>query len=270
MDGVPQWVIGLVKWAAMLLFLAIVVALALPRAIEAMTASIDFGTSDDAEAEATPTADPGPPPLTTGDGPALADIGVQGGTVRDVATEVLTLGPALSDQVLIAFEPIPLDPACLTDVLLSVFLVESVPTQVYAAPAQLLDINTLADGDPLPADALFSGQQVTAITNGSPGFLQWNVTEEYTLAARNAEGGEVILALTSQIPEDPTAQGNTTLAAVDGLEQQRATLTWSAVRGCTDILDVAPNPTATPTPTVAPPTTTAAPTTTPTELPAEG
>ncbi|CAN5163338.1 hypothetical protein BH20ACT8_BH20ACT8_05180 [soil metagenome] len=232
-EGVPAWVIGALKWVAMIAVLALVVVYSAPRLVTAVTDAVSIETGgDDEPAPQGPEDEPEPIP---GQSTIVGDVAVRSGAAYGVGAGAVELGTNGADELYLAFEPIPIDPpTCLTEVILRVRLVESDPTRLFAQPANLSDVGGYTEGDPLPFDSLIAGAgRVTAITNGSPGFLAWNITNQYALAASAAGDGEpVAVAILPDEIEDPEAEVNSVLAGAGAPENQHARLDWAATPNC--------------------------------------
>jgi hypothetical protein len=226
------------KWTVAVVGLVLIVVFAVPRAISELQQAIVLDTGDDPDE--LPDIDPGstePPAIETGLVTAIADLADRNGTIQQVATETIALGTDAGSQMLVAFPPVPADTACLTEVLLEVLLLEATPTDILVRPARLRDVDALTVGGALPGDVVIGGTEpAAAVTDGSSGWLRWNVTGQYTLAARESIGDAVVLSIV--LPDAEDEEREITLGSVVAGEDSAARLTWSAVEGCTGVGDV--------------------------------
>lgn len=231
----PAWVWTVLKWTAAVVLMAAVVWVSLPMIMEQLQGAVEFGGDGD-EADATPEATGGgvaTPEVEQGTARSVAAVGARGGIVESPAAPEVTVAPGAADELLVAFEPLPADPACLTNVTLEIQLVESTETSVYVRPAQVAELAALGEGESLPADWLPADiEPARAHTNGTPGGLRWDVTVTYALAAREAEPGTNVV-LSVYTPEgDP--ERATVLATGVGDEARAPFLDWSGIVGCDD------------------------------------
>ena len=234
----PVWARTALKWAVALTGMGLVVAIAVPRALDALSHAISFDM--DRPSATAPTPTPVQEPETTGgESAATAAASVRGAVVADVAPEVVTLGGGGADEVLFAFEPVPTDPACLTQAQLEVTVGDSSGApEVRVSPARVADLTALGVGDPLPADvALDPGDPVAASLEDDPDALRWTVTAVYSIAVREAMADtNVVLSLTLA----PESEGTVTLVSATGDAEQAPRLTWTAVEGCPGFEEGAP------------------------------
>lgn len=234
----PSWGWTIVKWTVAVAVMAVVVYLSAPLAMDQARDAIRFGGEDD-----DPLLDPietdGPeesPDQETEEGSAraLTAVGARGGIVDDPDAVEVTVGPGAFDELLIAFEPLPADPACLTGVVLEAQLVESTETSVYVQPARVSDLAALGPGDSLPGNwQVPETEPSRAFTSGAPGGLRWDVQEAYSLAAREAEpGADVVLSVTTPDGDPDRA---TTFATGAELEERLPFIEWAALEGCNGV-----------------------------------
>lgn len=236
----PDWAVSTLKWVLTLLALALVVAVAVPRAWQELrgAVAIDFGSDVDAgPTETAPAASP--PPLEAGEERAVVDLAVREDTVVASEVPILELSADAADQMIMGFPVLPTDTACLTSVTLEVWLHESTPTRVLVRPAQLADPDTYEDGDTLPADTIITGtEHAPAVTDGSPGWLRWNITGVYALAARSAADGQPAVLSLIHPPDADEAERDERRSVfgrvgADGDVAPR--LSWAAIQGCADL-----------------------------------
>lgn len=239
MDAIPAWAISIARWLGAFLALLLLVNFAVPRAWQELQGAVAFnaGLDDEDDLPSTEEADTEPAALDEGEVEAQSDVAARNGTVTGRTAATVTLGPGASDLLAIGFEAIPADTACLTEVTLEALLLDaSADVQVLARPATLRDITALEDGQALPVDALIEGAPpaVAIAGEGTAGWLRWNVTDAYTLAARSARPEAlVVLALTPR--EDEEADAEVSFATTDNDDDFSARLTWAAVADCSDV-----------------------------------
>lgn len=238
----PDWAVATLKWVGAIVGMVLVVAIAVPRALDELSQAITFddgGLISPETPEATLTPVPEEEEATaSGEERAHTAIGSRNALVQAVGGELVSLGADGPDELLVAFDPLPADPACLTRVEFEVQLVESDETDVLVRPARVADLATLEEGDPLPADASVDGGEPSrAITSGAPGRLRWNVTIPYSIAAREAEPGTNVV-LSVFLP--PDSEAISTFATGIDNPDAAPSLAWTAVAGCADLEPTAP------------------------------
>lgn len=234
----PPWGWSIVKWVTALAVMAVVVYVSAPMAIEQVRDAVRLGGDDDEPLidpiDPTETAAPSPgvtPATEEGTASALTAVGARSGIVQDPAAPEVTVGPGAADEMLIAFDPLPADPACLTGVILQVPLLESTETSVHVRPARVPDLAALDSGGSLPANwQVADVEPARAFTSGAPGGLRWDVRDVYSLAVREATpGSNVVLSVTTPAG-DPDR--STVLATGAELDERLPFLEWAAIAGC--------------------------------------
>lgn len=236
----PSWLATILRWTLAIAGMGLVAWIAAPLVIDQLSGAITVDDGDDQARRGQPA---GPPPVETGEDQAIIAVGMRNAVIRDVGSPLVFVGPGQADELLIGFEPLPPDPACMSSVTLEVSLVESHETHVYVRPGRVPDLPQRAEGEALPPDAFvdIAGPAV-AITNGAPGWLRWDVTDAYALAATaTREGGTVVLRVAPTPTED--AEAMTVLHTGAETAAERPRLSWAAVRGCEDLgIDVLSEP----------------------------
>lgn len=238
-QGLPGWVVGIVRWTVAVVALVLLASYAAPRAWTQLQGAVTFdagGSRDDDDLPAADPADTEPDELVEDRVVARADLAARNGTILAKASETILLGEEGAELMLVGFEPVQADPACLLDVHLEAFLVESTDNRLYVHPAALTEIVDLEDGQALPADAIIEGSTpATAVaTGGTSGWLRWNVHDPYVLAHRSAASDAlVVLAVSVDAEEGPGR--SSVLGTTDSPEDWAPRITWSAVAGCSDM-----------------------------------
>lgn len=180
-------------WRTARWFLAIgvsllVVVVAVPLAIDSLSASLVFGEGDDPDAEEEPPADagdgapegtPGQVPtgsVTDGEAPPEADFVVRGGVVRQSSSETLGIRD-MGDAVVALFPLIDGAPACvaLAELELTLEAADATEVVVYASSVRA----PLGNGDEVDDARLDTTPRALAVTDGTPGRLRWDVTDVY-------------------------------------------------------------------------------------------
>lgn len=223
----PHWLTVTLRWAVAAGVAVWAFVVLGPMVVDELASAIGFGRG----AEELPDVETamGPPPLTAGHTAAVADAAASLGTVQIPTGATVSVGPGGVDTLLLGFEPLPGDPACLAGVALEIYLHESVETSVHTLPARIDDLVELSDGDGLPANYLLDrSNPAAAYTSGAPGWLRFDVRGPYQLAARAAaDDAPVVFAL--RLPEGAEAGATTTFATV---ADRPARLRWAAIEGC--------------------------------------
>jgi hypothetical protein len=228
----PDWVVSVLKWTLAVVAIVLIANYAAPRAWTELRGAVafDMGGSDDDLPEADP-ADTQPREVTEGEILASADVAVSRGAIIGTTAQSVMLGMESTEQMLVGFEPVPADPACITEVILEAFLVESTDHDVYVRPAALADLGTVEDGQGLPADAIIEGTTPSSAsaTGGTSGWLRWDVSGPYTLAHRTAaEGAPVVLSIA--VPGEDPARWSV-LGTTESDQDWTPRLRWKAVTG---------------------------------------
>jgi hypothetical protein len=236
-DSIPPWAVTALKWAAAVLAFIVLVNYAVPRVWTELQGAIVLDTGDDdddlPEVDAAATEATA---IEEGQVVAVSDLATANGTITGRTAETVAIGFEGADQLLIGFDRVPADPACLTEVTLEVFLADSSGAELVVRPGVLPEITELEDGQALPPSAIIEGS-----TSGSAiaaaetsGWLRWGVLGPYTLADRSASSDSLVV-LSIAPHADADAGGSATLATTDGPEETYARLTWTAVDPCSDL-----------------------------------
>jgi hypothetical protein len=229
----PSWAWAALKWGGVVGAMVLVLVLVPPMLLDTLSDAITFGGEEEGsflEEELEPTPPPEPDP-EHGEQQATAMVGVRAAAVQTAVAETLTLAEAGADELLVAFDPLPFDPACLIEIDLEINLVEATgQTEIHVRPARVADLAAFNEGEPLPADsAVSAGDPARALTTGAPGGLRWNVTGPYAIAAREAEpGADVVLSVF--LPDD-TDLAVTFATGVENPDRLPR-LQWTAVADC--------------------------------------
>jgi hypothetical protein len=235
-EGLPPWAISALKWAGAILALLLIVNYAAPRAWQEIRTAIVIDSGDDDELPEADAAATEPTSVEEGEVTAVVDLATRNGTITGRSAETIALGGEGAEQLLIGFDRVPADPACLTEVFLEVYLVESTQTELFVRPAALAEIAELEDGQGLPPDAVIEGStpSVAVAAQGSSGWLRWDVLGPYTLSHRSASSeAPVVLSLAG--PEDGNPERSSVFATTDGAADTVARLRWAAVEPCSEL-----------------------------------
>lgn len=234
-DGFPPWMLSTMKWSGAVLALLLLVSYAVPRAIGQLQQSISFsaGIEEDdlPDAEA---ADTEPQEVLEGQVEAVTDFASANGTVQGIAAPLIEIGDG-ADQIIIGFDAIGQDTACLLDVFLEVFMVDSTDTELLVLPGALLDATAVEDGQALTANAIIedSAPARAVATAGTSGWLRWDVSSQYRLAARSANPGAPVVLAVRHPDEGDEVERTTTFGTTDNQQENWSPrLRWSAVGGC--------------------------------------
>jgi hypothetical protein len=226
------------KWTAAVLGFVLLINYAVPRAWEDLRGAVILSTGDDddgglPEADAAATE---PTNVIEGEVRSVTDLATRNGTIIGRYAEAIAIGGEGAEQILIGFERVPADPACLTEVTLEAHIAETTDAELFVRPAALAEIAELEDGQALPPDAIIEGATPAPAraTAGSAGWLRWNVTGPYTLSHRSARGdAPVVLSIAPHDDGDPNR--STVIGTTDGPEELRARLLWTAVEPCSEL-----------------------------------
>lgn len=227
------------RWFVALGASVLVVLVAVPLALDALSASLVFGDGDDEAGD----PDVGPPvddgstpaepagqvptgPVADGESPPDADLVVRDGVVRQAATNRLMLGEA-GDVAVTVFPLVEGDPGCVAVVELEMQLEEADATEVAVYASSVHTIPT--DGDEI--DPLLDGTvRALAFTDGTPGRLRWDVTEVYRAWATGqlAPAGTPFAVVVAP-PEEPA---ELTFYAREAGARTAPALVWEGEAGC--------------------------------------
>lgn len=246
-QGMPEWLVSLLKWSLTVAAMVLLVSYAAPRAWTELQNSISFDMGRNSNE--LPQADPAeiqPHEVQDGRVVASADVAVSRGALIGRTAESVMLGYDSADQILVGFEPIPTDTACLTEVILEAFLIESTDHSIYVRPAALAELATAEDGQILPGDAIIEGTTPASATatGGTSGWLAWDVLGPYTLAHRTAPDGALVV-LSIAVPADDPERWSV-LGTTDSTEDWAPRLRWKAVTGPCEIGRAEPDASGTP------------------------
>lgn len=233
------------RWFVALGVCVLVVLVAFPLAIDALSASLVFGGDGDPDEVAVAPEEDGSTPeedgstpaepagevpsgqVTDGDSAPDADFAIVSGVVRQAATNRLTIGEA-GDVVVVVFPLVDGDPGCVALAELEIQLEEADPTEiaVYASSVH----TPLANGDEVDDPLLDETVRALAVTDGTPGRLRWDVTDVY----RSWAAGELAppgtpFAVAIAPPEDPA---DLTFSAREAGVRTAPALVWEGESGC--------------------------------------
>lgn len=234
-EHTPGWVWTTLKWTAAVAVLSFIAVGALFQAAQDLREAIMLDGEDEPEPEV--DAEPaGPPDLRSGAQQALDAAGMRGGVVEGAQAGALTIGPRAADFMLVAFEPLPYDPACLHSLTLESWVVTGTPTDVAVRPAHVPDLDELTDGALLANDVhVEEVEPALASTDGGASWLRWDVAAVYPLAlAHPTEHVAVALSL----PAGAARSAHVALST--GLDDpHRPRLAWAVMQDCVELDAVA-------------------------------
>lgn len=230
-----------VRWLVALGVCLLVVVIAVPLAIDALTASLVFGDGDDEEGEEadTPSSDgeggdstepPGEAPtgpVTDGDSAPEADFVVRDGVVQQSSADSLSLRQE-GDVVVAVFPLVQGDPSCVALAELEMQLEQADPTElgIYASSVHA----PLVDGDEVDDPRLDGTVRALAFTDGTPGRLRWDVTDLYRAWASGdlaPAGTPFAVAITP-----PETAPDVTFSSAEAASSDAPALVWEGTAGC--------------------------------------
>lgn len=199
----PPWLSATLKWVATLTAMALVVGWATPRAMEALSESVtmDLGfiTDDlDDEEPLDPEADGvEEEQFETGEVRAIFDLSIRDDVVRATEGVQMPLGTGPGDELLVAFPDPETDPVCLTELQLTIEVIEA-PQELdaVARPAAVPGVQELVPEAPAPGDrtpeATESGGTVAG---GAATFDVLSSASTFQRLATEANGGVWLVSL---------------------------------------------------------------------------
>jgi hypothetical protein len=231
----PEWVRTLLKWTSALVAMGLVVVLAVPRVLDELSQAVSFDMNGDGIAPlTTPTpADPEELPTISGELSAVAVASVRDQVVTGREPGTVTVGPEHADEVLLAFEPVPADPACIMEIELVIPLLEAPGRpETLVQPAAVGDFSALDEGQPLPGGTILeSDEPVTGVPGEGAERLRYIATAPHAIATREAGAESLVVLSLSLVPD---ADGSVTVGTPTGEDERRPVITWTAVEDCPD------------------------------------
>jgi hypothetical protein len=233
-DGIPPWMLSTMRWTAAIVGLVLLVSFTTPRVIGHLQQSISLNaaTTDDDLPDAE-DADTEPDAVVEDVVLAGTDVATRNGTVEGGTAPAITLAGDGFEQMIIGFDAIPQDTACLIEVTLEAFMAETTGAEVHVLPGILQDISALEEGQALQSNAVIenSAPSRAYASEGTSGWLRWDVTSEYRLAARSARQGASVVLVLRHFEDDEEAGAITVFGTTDHPEDWAPRLRWSAVSG---------------------------------------
>ncbi|MEX2618677.1 MAG: hypothetical protein WD250_00515 [Egibacteraceae bacterium] len=227
-----------VRWVVALGACGVVVLVAVPMTIDAVSNSLVFGDAADDEGEpddgegAEPTEPGGEVPtgpVEDGHARATADFVVRDGVVSQAAGESLAISGG-GDVAVTVFPLIDGTPDCVAAAELQVHMEAGDATElgVYAATIR----GPLEDGDEVAEVSVDDKLRAVAVTDGSPGRLLWDVSAAYRAWA----SGELAPAGTpfAVVIAPSEASAALTFSSVEAGDEQAPTLRWEGDPDCGD------------------------------------
>lgn len=227
------------RWVGALVGLAVLVALTIPAAVDAFRDSVVLGSAgaDDPAPQARGgrggTGPRSGTPVQDGSSQPAADFVVRVGQVDDLGETTMAVGSDAQDAFVLAFDRIRGDVDCLGTVTLEAQVIEATPAEITVRPGSLFRAKDVEQGEDVDDPVLREEPGVLAITDGTPGFLSWDVTEVY----REAVVGEgvpervpAVLVLQPRSPDGGSAAVR--FAGVEAGEEDAARLRWTGVENC--------------------------------------
>jgi hypothetical protein len=222
----PQWLAATLRWTVTLAVGVGAFVMLGPLVLQNLGDAVGFGQQQELP-ELEQAA--GPPPLRAGRAEATITAGTSLGAIETLEGPIVSVGQVGVDTLLIGFEPLPTDPACLVGAALEVHLQQGVETPVHVLPARVDNLGDLGDGHPLAADYLLTRRNPsTAYTTGAGGWLRFQVRGTYQLAARAATAGSPVVFAVRLPPE----AGDQDLVTFSTVAHRAPRLRWSAVDSC--------------------------------------
>lgn len=225
-----------VRWFVALGLCALVVMVAVPMTIDAITGSLVFGDAEDDEEEDPPDgeADPVDPvgevptgPVQDGTARAEADFVVHDGVVTQASSESLAISQP-GEVVVAIFPLVEGDPDCVASAELQLHVQAADATElgVYAASIRA----PLDDGDQVDDPRADDQLRAIAVTDGSPGRLLWDVSAAYRAWAT----GELAPAGTpfAVVIAPPEGAPALTFSSVESGADQAPGLRWEGTPDC--------------------------------------
>jgi hypothetical protein len=217
------------RWIGSLIGLVLLVMFAVPQAVRDLRAGIQFN-GDPQASEAADAAGGGGPVADGQAGPA-ADYGVTGTTAKESGARIVTVTQP-GEHMVVAFERITGDPACLSRVQLEVQVLDATPTTLAVLPSATFEPAAVTDGGQVTLDPPVPSAPVLAVTDGTPGFLAWDVTglyREYVTAPAVPATAPLVVTVGPSAP-DPTQRLR--FAASEAGPEDAPRLSWAGIPGC--------------------------------------
>lgn len=222
------------RWLVVLAVSALLVVLIIPMAFDAITSSVQFGEdgaeADDGEGAEGDGGDGEVPsgPVEDGSAVADADFTVRDGIVRQAASPELSTAEA-GDALVFAFPLVDGDPGCVESAHLHLEMLEGEATELHVYASDIANPGDQEDGeevgDPRRDDEVWS----TAVSEGNPRRLLWDITDLY----RDWAMGELAPAgsrLTVVVA--PPQAAAVLVASSERDATQAPTMTWQGEPDC--------------------------------------
>lgn len=232
------------RWFVAIGVCVIVVLVAVPMAIDALSASLVFGDqagdapgeedpssvdggADDTDNAVGPAGEVPTGPVSDGQAAGDHDFVVREGVVAQATSQSLRLRQE-GDAVVAVFPLVDGDPACVALAELEMQLEEADATEiaVYASTVR----RPLDDGEEV-GDAHLDGMaRALAVTDGTPGRLRWDVTDLYRAwaAGELAPAGSPLAILVAP----PDGGADLTFSSTEAGLPEAPALVWEGETGC--------------------------------------
>jgi hypothetical protein len=233
--GVP----AALRWLGALAGMLLVVAIALPMAVDAIIRSVEIDDAgrapvilpeeeEDLEEDLLPQE-----PVEAGAAAPIHDFSGRDAVVRQADNPSVAIGEVEGDAVYVVFAPVPGSPACVGEALLELELLEATPTELGAYPADVPGAAELSSGDELPDSPFLTPEPLAlAVTDGTPGRLLWDVTNLYVRWAEGEFGDQehFVVAIRPPAYDDPDLEVR--FASIEADADDAGLLTWTGLPDC--------------------------------------
>lgn len=229
------------RWFVALGVCVIVVLVAVPMAIDALSASLVFGDqagddpaeedpddgADDQENAVDPVGEVPTGPVSDGQAAADHDFVVRDGVVAQATSQSLRLREE-GDAVVAVFPLVDGDPACVALAELEMQLEEADATEIAVYASTVL--RALDDGEEVGDAHLDGTARALAVTDGTPGRLRWDVTDLYRAWATGelAPAGSPLAILVAP----PDGGADLTFSSTEAGLPEAPALVWEGETGC--------------------------------------
>lgn len=221
-----------VRWALAAIGFALVVALTIPAAFNALLSSVEFHDPEElAKAGPVPEQFAGGP-VSDGSAPAIADFVARGGKVAESRTPQLVLTPERGSAVVLAFPQIPGKSTCIGNVWIEMTVLQANPIELGSFGASAYNAGTLVDGAPMPPELLVGKEPSWKAFLAAPGRVRWDVTSAYRDFLTNGKApasAPFVAAISATKLEQPDAVVRFVASEARG---DAPALIWSGVPGC--------------------------------------
>jgi hypothetical protein len=235
---------SVLRWVGAAAAMLLVVFLTVPMAIDAASQSVRFGEEQQDPLEPI-TTDPDAGPLVAvggGTAPAIGEVSVRSGEVRQADEEFVAIGGVQGDGLLFAFETFRGSPECVNGVVMRFVPQQVLPTSTLRfSNATVTDVPGLDDGDGLDEPLEREGSPVAEVEldDSMVGEEQRADLTEHYVAWVSGEAGDPDAPFAVVVrPDEHDSDRRIRFASTEAADgDSRPRLSWTGIEGCGQPVD---------------------------------